>query len=107
MRTVDGGMFRGTDRYEIVRTDTGATASLPGFQPVEVYEAAIANLAPELIRRDGPESVQELLAWAGEPLATSEVIEVMERSAPTVRTMLAHAAVAHPAGADCYWTLPG
>jgi predicted DsbA family dithiol-disulfide isomerase len=92
--------------YEIVRPDTGSAASLPGFQPVETYEAAIANLAPELARRARPGSVRALLAWAGEPLATSEVVEIMGRSAATVRTMLAREAVAHAAGADCYWTLP-
>jgi len=91
--------------YEIARPDTGATASLPGFQPVEVYEAAIANLAPELVRRARPDTVHELLAWAGEPLATSEVVEIMGRSAQTVRTMLAREAVAQAAGADCYWTV--
>jgi 2-hydroxychromene-2-carboxylate isomerase len=93
--------------YVLRRPDTGATASLPGFQPVEAYEVAVANLAPELERRPRPETVHELLAWAGEPLATSEVVEIMGRSAQTVRTMLALEAVAHPAGADCYWTLPG
>jgi len=92
--------------YEIERSDTGATASLPGFQPVETYEAAIANLAPELERRPRPGSVRELLEWAGEPLATSEVVEIIGRSAQTVRTMLAREAVARAAGADCYWTLP-
>ncbi len=93
--------------YLLRRPDTEAAASLPGFQPVEAYEAAIANLAPELERRPRPESVRELLAWADEPLATSEVVEIMGRSAQTVRTMLAREAVAHAAGADCYWTLPG
>jgi len=92
--------------YEIARPD-GGHASLPGFQPVEAYEAAIANLAPELGRRPRPETVRELLDWAGEPLATSEVVEIMGRSAQTVRTMLAQQAVAHAAGADCYWTLSG
>jgi predicted DsbA family dithiol-disulfide isomerase len=48
----------------------------PGFQPVEVYEAAIANLAPELDRRAAPESVAEVLAWAGEPLAAAEVAAI-------------------------------
>jgi predicted DsbA family dithiol-disulfide isomerase len=86
--------------YEIVRPDTGTRASLPGFQPVEAYEAAIANLAPELTRRPRPETARELLDWAGEPLATSEVVEIMGRSAATVRTMLAREAVAHAAGAD-------
>jgi predicted DsbA family dithiol-disulfide isomerase len=48
----------------------------PGFQPVEVYEAAIANLAPELERRGAPASVREVLEWAGEPLAAAEVAAV-------------------------------
>ena len=92
--------------YVLHRPDTGASASLPGFQPVEAYEAAIANLAPELERRPRPASVHELLQWADEPLATSEVVEIMGRSAQAVRTMLATDAVAHAAGADCYWILP-
>jgi predicted DsbA family dithiol-disulfide isomerase len=48
----------------------------PGFQPVEVYEAAIANLGPELERRGAPGSVQEVLEWAGESLAAAEVAAV-------------------------------
>jgi predicted DsbA family dithiol-disulfide isomerase len=48
----------------------------PGFQPVEVYEAAVANLAPELDRRQAPQSVAEVLAWAGEPLAVAEVAAI-------------------------------
>ena len=43
---------------------------------MEVYEAAIANLAPELERRAAPDSVEEVLAWAGEPLATAEVAAI-------------------------------
>src|SRR3954449_13284427 len=37
--------------YEIARIDGSARFDVPGFQPVETYEAAIANLAPELERR--------------------------------------------------------
>jgi len=32
-------------------------------------------------------------------------VEIMGRSAQTVRTMLAREAVAQAAGADCYWTV--
>src|SRR3954467_2450940 len=39
---------------------------VPGFTPVEAYETAIANAAPDLPRRPRPDSVEELLAWAGE-----------------------------------------
>jgi predicted DsbA family dithiol-disulfide isomerase len=35
--------------------------AIPGFNPVECYEVAIANLAPEVARRPKPESVLELL----------------------------------------------
>ena len=80
----------------------GRTFSLPGFNPVEAYEAAIANLDPELPRRRAPESVVELLEWADEPLATVEVEAIMGRPS---RTELARNARAIPVGADCYWTL--
>jgi predicted DsbA family dithiol-disulfide isomerase len=66
--------------YEIERTGGEVVGwprfDVPGFQPVEVYEAAIANLAPELDRRPAPESVAELLEWAGEPLAAAEVAAI-------------------------------
>src|SRR4051812_3255 len=64
--------------YEIERTGGNGWPRFdaPGFQPVEVYEAAIANLAPELDRRRAPESVAEVLAWAREPLAAAEVAAI-------------------------------
>src|SRR6476469_3772943 len=59
--------------YELTGPN-GQTFSIPGFTPVEAYEAAIANLEPRLQRRPRPTAVGEVLAWAdGEPLATSEV----------------------------------
>jgi 2-hydroxychromene-2-carboxylate isomerase len=78
--------------------------AIPGFNPVEVYEAAIANADPQLTRRPRPESVEEVLEWAPEPLATAEVVALMQRSESTVRAALARAATPIPAGADCYWT---
>ena len=79
--------------------------SLPGFHPVEAYEAAIANVAPELTRRAQPESVEELLAWAGEPLATAEIQVIMGGDPAKLRTALARVAQPIPSGADCYWRL--
>jgi 2-hydroxychromene-2-carboxylate isomerase len=75
--------------------------TVPGFNPMEAYDVALA--AQGLTRRPKPESVTELLEWAGEPLATAEVIAVMGRSEQHVRAELSRHARAIPAGADCYW----
>jgi hypothetical protein len=93
--------------YELRRVDGTASFSVPGFNAVEAYEAAIANLAPELERRPKPESVRALLAWAGEPLASAEVVEVTQLDDPEARAALSRVARATPAGADAYWTLDG
>lgn len=76
------------------------------LQPVEVYEAAVANLAPALERRGAPGSVEEVLDWAGVPLATVEVAAVMGVDPAEARADLAR--VAHDAlvGPDGYWALP-
>jgi predicted DsbA family dithiol-disulfide isomerase len=78
--------------------------SVPGFNPAEVYETAIANLAPDAPRRDPPADVSELLNWSEVPLATAEVVEFMQRSEQEVRDALAQVAKPRPAGADMYWT---
>jgi hypothetical protein len=79
--------------------------ALPGFHPVEAYEAAIANVAPSLVRRPKPESVETLLAWAGEPLATAEVQTIMGGDPAKLRAALARVAAPIPSGADFYWRL--
>ncbi len=91
--------------YELRRTDGGGQIIIPGFNPIETYEAAIANLAPELVRRAKPESVEELLAWAGEPLATAEVAAVAQLDLTEARAALDGVGRPLPAGADQYWTL--
>jgi predicted DsbA family dithiol-disulfide isomerase len=48
--------------YEFVRDSGGPPVTVPGFNPVEAYETAIANLAPELARRPKPQTVAEVLA---------------------------------------------
>jgi len=97
--------------YELLRaTDppadwpTARRVDLPGFRPVEAYEAAIANLAPELVRRPKPESVADILAWAAEPLATAEVAAIAQLDATQARVKLSRVARPIPAGADFYWT---
>ena len=98
--------------YELERTTpppaewpTAERVDLPGFRPVEAYEAALANLAPELTRRADPESVEAVLAWAGMPLATAEVAAVMDTELTDAREALAGVARFEPVGADGYWTL--
>jgi predicted DsbA family dithiol-disulfide isomerase len=91
--------------YEITRTSDGMTAAVPGFNPIEAYETAIANLAPGLHRKRTPVDVVELLEWAGEPLATAEVALVMGLDIDATRAELSGTARCHPAGADAYWSL--
>ncbi|WP_028066114.1 DsbA family protein [Solirubrobacter soli] len=86
--------------YEI--TADGRTFSIPGYNPIEVYETALANLG--LARRAKPESVEQVLAWAPEPLATVEVIAIMQADPAKTRAALARAGTPIPAGADFYWT---
>jgi 2-hydroxychromene-2-carboxylate isomerase len=86
--------------YEI--TADGRTFTLPGFNPVEAYEVVLANLG--LTRRAKPDSVEQVLAWAPEPLATVEVVAIMQADAARTRAALARAGAPVPAGADFYWT---
>jgi hypothetical protein len=97
--------------YELERTAPGPVdwhtadrVDLPGFRPVEAYEAALANIAPELTRRPDPETAEEVLDWAGMPLATAEVAAVCDRPITDVREELAHVAAFAPVGGDGYWT---
>ena len=93
--------------YEFVRDPGSAPVTVPGFNPVEAYETAIANLAPELTRRPRPQTVEELLAWADEPLATTEVAVVAQLDPIAARAALSRVARPLAAGADFYWTLTG
>jgi 2-hydroxychromene-2-carboxylate isomerase len=78
---------------------------VPGFNPIEAYDVVIANRAPDLPRRPRPASVEELLRWSPEPLATAEVALIMQTGVRQAREALAGTATWHPAGADGYWTL--
>jgi hypothetical protein len=97
--------------YELIRLTeppvdwpTASRVDLPGYRPVEAYEAALANIGPELVRRPDPDSVEEVLAWAGMPVATAEVTAVCDREVADVRTELARVGTFLPVGGDGYWT---
>ena len=90
--------------YLVTRLDDGRRFDVPGFQPAAVYEAAIANLVPELERRSAPGSVEEVLAWAGEPLATAEVTAICDVDPTDARTELARVAREDAVGPDGWWT---
>lgn len=104
LASADGGRRYTCPSYEIARVDNGARFDVPGFQPAAVYEAAIANLAPEMRRRALPSSVEEVLEWWGEPLATAEVAAICEIDHAEARTELARVAREDAVGPDGWWT---
>jgi 2-hydroxychromene-2-carboxylate isomerase len=104
--TETGGHRYTCPSYEIQRPD-GASLSVPGFQPVAAYEVAIANLAPELKRREDPTEVREVLAWADAPLATAEVAAVRGIGLEDARAELGAVAEEQHIGFEGIWRLNG
>ena len=88
-----------------MEAEDGRRIDLPGFQDVQAYEVGIANLAPDLARRDDPSSVEEVLDWADEPLATAEVAAICGMDVREARVELARVADHTPVGPDGYWSL--
>lgn len=91
--------------YEIERSSDGLCLAVPGFQPLAAYEVTIANLCPEAERRADPEDVQEVLKWAGEPLATAEVAAVCAIELEDARERLGRVAQEEHVGFDGLWRL--
>jgi len=102
-----GGRRYTCPSYEIVRVADGVKIAVPGFQPFAVYDVVTANLVPGVDRRDPPDSVEEVLAWTGTPLATKEVAVVCDIGFAEARERLGRAAVEQHVGADGFWTLDG
>src|SRR5919202_1847919 len=102
-----GGRRYTCPSYEIVRVSDGVRISVPGFQPFAVYDVVTANLLPGLDRRAAPESVEEVLAWTGTPLATKEVAVVCDLPFTDARERLGRVAEEQHVGFDGFWTLPG
>jgi predicted DsbA family dithiol-disulfide isomerase len=101
-----GGRRYTCPSYEIARVEDGVRIAVPGFQPFNVYDVITANLVPGLNRREPPESVEEVLAWAGTPLATKEVAVICDIDRDDARERLARVAHHRPVGFDGFWTLP-
>ena len=102
-----GGRRYTCPSYEIMRMEDGVQISVPGFQPFSVYDVITANLVPGTHRRDKPQSVAEVLEWAGTPLATKEVAVVCDIPFHQAREELGRVADERHVGFDGYWTLRG
>jgi 2-hydroxychromene-2-carboxylate isomerase len=90
---------------ELARGRTSPTyeigaVELAGLDAIAGAEQVLAGLP----RRPDPESVAEVLDWAGTPLATAEVAAVCDREIAEVRQDLARAATFAPVGGDGYWS---
>src|SRR3954451_4223262 len=101
-----GGRRYTCPSYEIERRADGVRIAVPGFQPFAVYDVITANLLPSLERRADPESVEEVLAWTGTPLASIELAVVCDIPSEEGRERLSRVAVERPVGFDGFWTLP-
>jgi predicted DsbA family dithiol-disulfide isomerase len=99
-----GGRRYTCPSYEIVGAG-GLTLSAPGFQPVDVYETLIANIAPDVPRREPPSDVRELLAWSAAPPATAEVAAVLGIGIDAARSQLESIATFGALGTDGFWRL--
>jgi predicted DsbA family dithiol-disulfide isomerase len=91
--------------YDIVRKADGLRLVAPGFQPFLTYEVLLANLLPDVARRAAPESVERVLAGAGEPLASKEVAELCGLELWQAREALGRVATERHVGADGFWSL--
>jgi 2-hydroxychromene-2-carboxylate isomerase len=100
-----GGRRYTCPSYEIAAADESQPIVIPGFWPFAVYEVVMANLFPHADRRDTPQSVEEVLRWAGTPLATQEVAAICELDFNPTREALGRVAVEEHVGWDGFWTL--
>ena len=101
-----GGRRYTCPSYEIVRESDGVRIAVPGFQPFGVYDVVLANLVPDVPRRDPAESAEEVLEWTGTPLATKEVAVVRDISFERAREELGRVADECHVGFDGFWSLP-
>ncbi len=77
--TTPDGEVRFTAPSVIFTAADGSSLEVGGFQPVEAYDVAIANLDRSLTRREPGEDVAEVLAAFPDGLTTYEVAAVMAK----------------------------
>lgn len=75
----------------------------PGFQGFNVYDVAIANLAPQVRRRPPAEDPLEVLAWSDWPLAAAEVARIMDTDREHAVSELTRVGAINQHG---YWRAP-
>ena len=101
-----GGRRYTCPSYEIVRESDGVRIAVPGFQPFGVYDVVLANLVPDLPRREPAETAEEVLEWTGTPLASKEVAVVRDIPFERAREELGRVAEECHVGFDGFWSLP-
>jgi 2-hydroxychromene-2-carboxylate isomerase len=112
--TTPEGEIRYTAPSLILEAEDGRSLEVGGFQPVEAYDVAIANLDRTLERRPPAGDVVELLQALPDGLTTAEVAAVMaphlqppDREAAEdalIAAVAAGAAHRRPFGNDALWT---
>jgi 2-hydroxychromene-2-carboxylate isomerase len=112
--TTPEGEVRFTAPSVVLTAKDGASLEVGGFQPVEAYDVAIANLDRSLTRREPAEDAGEVLAAFPDGLTTYEVAAVMaahlqppDRDAAEdalISLAASGAAERRPFGNDALWT---
>jgi len=112
--TTPEGEVRFTAPSLLLTADDGRSLEVGGFQPLEAYDVAIANLDRALERRDHAEDAAEVLAAFPDGLTTAEVAAVMaphlrepDREAAEdglIAAVAAGAASRRAFGNDALWT---
>jgi hypothetical protein len=107
------GKVRFTAPSVVFETGDGRRIEAGGFQPVEAYDVAVANLDPAMPRRQAPDDPLEALAELPWGLTTQEVAAIMARGndAPDraaaedalIELVAAGSAVRAPLGNDALW----
>jgi 2-hydroxychromene-2-carboxylate isomerase len=77
--TTPDGEVRFTAPSVVLTAKDGSSLEVGGFQPVEAYDVAIANLDRSLTRREPSEDAAEVLAAFPDGLTTYEVAAVMAK----------------------------
>ena len=101
----DNGGRRYTCPTFVLHRDGRTPVVVPGFQPWDSLDVAIANLDPQLVRLPAPESVREVLRWAGEPLAAAEIALICGITNAEAEEELRAVAAPEAIGDDAVWAL--
>jgi hypothetical protein len=112
--TTPDGEIRFTAPSLILEAEDGRSLEVGGFQPVEAYDVAIANLDRSLERREPAEDAADVLGEFPDGLTTAEVAAVMaphlqpaDREAAEdslIAAVAAGAGYRRPFGNDALWT---